>query len=716
MKINFLLIILLGLSSQVFSQEKHKLIKDSTDASSITKKIFEIQELEVKASLTDANIKSGSTGLSINIKDLKQLPTLVGESDPYKALQYMGGVSQAGEASAGLYVRGGNNDQNLILLNGSLIQNPTHVLGIFSVFNPDLIEKMTFIKSGIPAEYGGRLSSVVDINTFNNIPQKFKVDGSIGLISSRIATQIPISHNFSLYASLRGSYISSLILPTLTHFGIDTLLTQNKYEYWDLNAGFIYQLARKTKLSGHFYTGRDDISVMPLSRFLFDKNATYWQNTASGIQLYHFFNEKWSMNHQLNFSKFELAANIDLFKSYNELSTQLKTFNYKFDFFNFKGKHNIRFGSEFTYNMASPHFVKVDSVVPIEVDNQHNDIYSGQVAIYFRDEINLKNWQFNVGLRANLYSHLGPYTDYNDSGNTLFAQNKVIKTYVGLEPRFFMRYLFANQSSLKISTSRHIQYLNQIPVFSFGIPADLQLPASLKVMPQTSWHFSGGYFRNFSDNAWETSIELYYKTLQHQLEFKSGITESFTNGNIEKNLLVGKGWSYGTELKIRKNTGKLTGWIAYNLAWAYRQFDQINQGKVFLARNDRRHDISVVSMYELNKRWSFSSLFVYATGNRLNLPLSWFVIDKNIILEYGHYNAFEMPAYHRLDLSASLKLKPKKTFRSELNFSIYNVYNRANPFQIIFDTKSSGLNKLDFKYKMSYLMPIIPSVSWVFHL
>lgn len=690
-------------------QEKHVLVKDTADSKSITKTVFDIQELEVNARLSDANLKSGSTGISVDINQLKQLPKLVGESDPFKALQYMGGVSQAGEANSGFYVRGGNNDQNLIMLNGTLIQNPTHVFGMFSVFNSDLIGQMRFIKSGIPAEYGGRLSSIVDMNTINTIPQKSDIKGSVGLISSRISAQIPLSKRFSIFAALRGSYISSLILPVLRMAGIDTMLTQNKYEYWDVNAGFIFNIGSSTKLTGHFYKGEDDLKIHELKKYNMKENSTFWGNTAGGIQLNHIFSENWSMNHQLNYSKFYIQSGFEWYNSLQNLQSELESFNYRADFFHILKGHQIKFGTELSVNKANPTFVRTDSVIPIEINNEHNEIYSAEACVYARDEWTYKKWQFNIGLRANLYAHLGPYTDYQETGNINYSNNEIIKTYTGLEPRFFLRYLVDENSSVKLATTRHIQYLNQIPVFTFGVPADLQMPASKYILPQASWHFSGGYFRNLIDNQFEISTEIYYKTLENQLEFKSGIESTFTNSMFEKNLLTGKGWTYGAELKIRKNTGKFTGWISYNLAWSYRQFDEINNGIPFLARNDRRHDISVIGIYKLNDRWSFSAIFVYATGDRLNLPLSWYVIDNKYILEYGKYNAFEMPPYHRLDLSADYKLKPWHNIESELNFSIYNVYSRANPFQVYYNSQSQSL-------KMSYLLPIIPSVSWIFHI
>lgn len=692
------------------AQDKHVVIPDSIDSVALKNRGIKIQEIQIKGRLNDANIKAGSTGLDIDVKELKLLPKLIGETDPYKALQYMGGVSQAGEANSGLYVRGGNNDQNLILLNGTMIQNPTHVLGMFSVFNPDLIGQMRFIKSGMPAEYGGRLSSIVDVTTDNTIPEKTEIKGSIGVISSRLSAHIPLSSKFSVFGSWRGSYISTIILPTLVALGIDSLLTQNKYEYWDVNAGFTYYPAARTKLTGHFYNGKDDIKVQELEKFnLKSNNSTSWGNTAAGLQLNHVFTDSWSMNHQMNYSKFHIQSMLDWYNSLVNMQSNSDILTYKADFFHANGKHQIKFGTEISYSAVIPTFVRTDSIFPVNVNAERNSIHSSLISIYLRDEWTLNKWQFNFGLRGNIYTHLGPYTNFQETGNIIYSRNAVIKSYTSLEPRFYSRYLMNQQSSVKLAATRHTQYLNQLPVFSFGIPADLQLPAGIYVKPQTSWHFSGGYFHNISKNDWELGMEIYYKTLENQLEFKNGIETTFTNSMFEKNLLVGKGWTYGAEWKIRKNAGKLTGWLSYNLAWSYRQFDKINQGQPFLANNDRRHDISLIGMYNLNKRWSFSAVFVYATGSRLNLPVSWFVVDGKYILEYGRYNGFEMPTYHRLDISANHKLKSWHGIQSELNFSVYNLYNRANPFQVFFSARLQSI-------KMSYLLPVIPSVSWTFHI
>ena len=713
----FLLIIFVLVSHCVSSQQKYNVIADTTDAKSITKRTLEIEEVEVSARLRNVNVLSGSTGISVDVREIKMLPNIIGESDPFKALQYMGGVSQAGEGNSGLYVRGGNNDQNLILLNGNLIQNPTHVLGLFSVFNPDIVEKMRFIKSGIPAEYGGRLASVVDIGTINNPVEKFKLDGSVGLISSRLSIQTPVSEKLSVYGSFRASYINSIILPVLSKMGIDSALTRNRFGFFDANAGAILRINDKTKISAHFYYGEDNIVIKEVRKYQFLDNAVRWNNLSGNVQLSHIFNENLSMTHMLGYSGFHIATDMSWSNSLINFNSGFKNFSYKADFFNIMNDHFLKYGAELAINSSQPHLVKADSLLPITLNDEHNIMRSAQATLYFRDEWSVDNFQFNLGLRANIYSHLGPYTDYQSNDQRHYSPNEVLRTYFNIEPRLFGRYLIDNTASLKLSASRHVQYYNQIPVISVGIPVDIQIPAGIYIKPQTSWHFSGGYFKNFRSNSYETSAEIYYRSLQNQLELNSGLIETFTNNMLEKSIVSGRGWAYGMELKFRKNSGRFTGWVSYNLEWSYRQFDEINDGIPYLARNDRRHDLSIVGMYKINDRWNITALMVYATGNRLNLPLSWFVIENQVVLEYGKYNSFVMPPFHRLDLSANYKLGAIGKIKSELNFAIYNVYNRANPFQVFFSTSNFDAERnYDFKIGMSYLLPIIPTVSWTFHL
>lgn len=676
-----------------------------------------IKEVTVVNRFTKANLTGGSTGITFNIDELKAMPNIIGDADPFLTIKSFGGVAQSGEGNSGLYVRGGDNDQNLILLNGTLIQNPTHVLGMFSVFNPDVVERIRFMKSGIPAEYGGRLASVVEVNTLSRPAENLKVDGAIGLISSRLAVQAPITEKLSAYGSLRASYLNRLVLPSLSYFGIDSSITQNQYEFTDANGGLVYAVNNKTKVSAHVYYGKDVINIKEIKKWNLLENKTQWYNRTASVQLNHVFNNDFSMNHHLGYSGFHITSDMMWGNSLFMFSSAFQNLTYKTDFFMIKEKHQVKYGAELAYDRSDPHFVKADSVSSVELNGEYNIFRSLKVCAFVRDEYTSDKLQVNIGIRATSYNQLGPYTDYISEGNSGFEKNEIVKSYFNFEPRFYARYLISNESSVKASASHHVQYLSQIPMVSVGIPFDLQIPASMYVKPQTSWHLSTGYFRNFDFNNYEASVETYYRSFNNQLEFTSGLIGTVTNKMLEKNLLFGKGYTYGAEFMFHKTTGKLTGWCSYNLAWSLRQFDGLNNGEPYFAKNDRRHDISVAGTYKLNERLSFSSMFVFATGSRINLPLSWFIIDDKVVLEFGDYNAFTLPSYHRLDVSAQYKLKPKKHYESSLTFSVYNLYNRANPFQVFYDTQSfyTSFNQYNFKMGMSYLLPIVPSVTWSFH-
>lgn len=671
-------------------------------------KQIELKEVSVLGKVSN-NILSGSTGMDIDLKKITRLPKLIGENDVYKALQHLGGVTLSGEANSGLYVRGGSSDQNLVLLDGALVHNPTHVLGMFSIFNTDVTNQLRFFKYGIPAEYGGKLSSVVDVSTLADIPEKTIIKGSLGVVMSRIMIQIPLNEKFSLYSSLRGSYISQIVFPVLRLVGVDSMLTKNRYEFWDANGGFTYKISSKTTINGSFYKGKDWLKVTELSKYNFEGNHSEWSNTVASLQINHLFSEYLSMSQKLCFSQFDILSSFDWFNSEQSIRSQLKNLTYKADFFHQYKKNTFKYGLEAQLNNTQPNFLKTDSLSPFNTNQGNNVYHSSLLALYFRNEFTWKKWLINAGIRANLYTHFGPFTDFLSEDTITYPQNKPIKTYFSVEPRFFARYLIDDSRSLKFSATRIHQFLNQIPVLSFGLPADIQLPASINVKPESSWHFSTGYFKNFNNNAWEGSMEVYYKTMENQLNFKNNIMSSFSAESVETNLLHGKGWAYGAEWRVQKNTGRFTGWITYNLSWSYRQFKDINKGNPYFDSNDRRHDISLVGMYVLNDRWSLSGLFTFASGSHINLPLSWYIIDGKTIFEYGDYNSVTLPVYHRLDMSATYKMKPIHGIKSELNFSIYNIYNRANPFQIYYSGSSQSL-------KMAYLLPILPSVSWNFRI
>lgn len=686
-----------------------------SDSSATGRKAYNIRTVEVQAKRNNENILNGAAGQLLDVVKIKNLPKLIGETDPYRSLQYMGGISQASDGNGGLYVRGGNNDQNLILLNGSQLNAPNHIFGIFSIFNADIIDQMRFIKSGIPAEYGSRSAAVVDINTTTQIPEKTQIDGSVGLILSRIAIKTALTNKLMLYGAVRSSYISYTVLPLMRLAKMDTSITNSRYDFYDINAGFSYKPNAKSKLSGHFYTGKDNIQIGSFKRAIsLENNTTNWGNTAASLLFNHIFSEQFSTNQTLSFTTFALQSSLNWLGSINQLKSKKTTISYRNDNLLIAGKHTIRFGLQSDFQLIKPKRVLTDSLLPIE-NNHTFTIYRNILnSIYIRDELELGRWQLNAGLRCNYYIAFGTQT-VDETNRTDNYSLKPEKSYINAEPRFFARYLLNETSSVKASVGQVYQYINQIPLLSMGVPFEMHLPATAIIAPQNTWQFSAGYFRNFINNKLELGLETYYKTMNHLLEFNNSISTSILNNISDEQVYQGKGHACGGEFSLHFNDNRWSAWINYNLGWSIRQFDQINNGNSYYANNDRRHNLSAIGMYKLSDKWSFSALFVYASGNRLNLPVSWYIINGNLIWEYNKYNSFKMPDYHRLDLSANYRLKEIHGIRSEINISVYNIYNRANPYQVFFSTKSAD-KKYNYKLQMAWLLPIIPSISWTFHI
>lgn len=672
-----------------------------------TIKEVEIPEIVVTSKDPLANFLSGKMGVSINVEESKKIPFILGEADPFKTIFYAGGVSQSGEANANIYVRGGNNDQNLIQLNGANVENPTHVVGIFSIFNPDIIDQIEFIKSGIPAEFGGRLSSVIDVKTFVNKPDKLTIDGSIGLISAKFSVKTPVYKHSSIYFSHRQSYLRSLILPFLQKIGINQMVTQNQLDFYDSNFGFNSKLGSKSYLSGYFYSGNDIGQVSDNELFSFGDNVSNWGNKIAGLQFNHLFSDKSTFNQNVSISKFFQNSAMEWMSIPFKLNAENTTIKSQSVFSFLSENHHVKGGLELSVNKIIP--IGVEKKLSNNLEKIEHLNYFSENSLFIRDEWSRGAFLINAGVRSTFYA---AFLEDEIPSN---IKQQIDKTYITVEPRLLTRILLTESSSVKFSASKHYQFANKVPIVSVGLPVMIFTNVSKNIKPLSLWHFSGGYFQNFDKNKWEISLETYYKKFSNLLEFKGNVNDVFSSFQLDKVLFTGRGYAYGSEIMLRRNGKKYTGWINYTLGWNYRQFDGINNGKPYLASNDRRHDVSMVNLYELNDRWRFGATFVFATGSRLNLPRSWYMLENKIILEYEGYNSFKMPDYHRLDISATYQLKKIRNTKSELTFSIYNLYNRANPFMVFFNTKESEKGKYDFKIKMAHLLPAIPSFSWTFH-
>ncbi len=679
------------------------------------------EEVIVSTKKRDANVKNAQMGkFVLPIEVIKNVPAFLGEVDLLKTIQLLPGIRNAGEGSAGLYVRGGGPDQNLILLDDAPVYNTGHLFGFFSIFNSDAIKNVTLIKGGMPAQYGGRLSSVIDIAMKEGNNQKFQVEGGLGLIASRLSVQGPIKKDkASFIVSARRTYVDALTKPFIKK---TSQFYGSGYYFYDLNAKVNYRFSEKDRLYLSGYFGRDVFDFVNGKQSL-NVNIP-WGNATGTLRWNHVFNKRLFGNttavyNDYNFT-FKAAQNnfeVKLASGIRDLSIKQD-----FDLYPFTG-HKIKFGGLYTYHKFTPSVVsgKQDSVV--FTPNNAQVKYANEVALYIQDdwEINDK-LKINAGLRYSGFQQIGAYKIYRTDANgnrldsTVFKRGQSVKNYGGFEPRATLRYALNDETSLKASYTRNYQYIHLVSNSGTTLPTDIWVPSTYRVKPQISSLYAAGFFKNFKDNTFETSVELYYKQMQNQIEYQEGYTPN-TLEDTETFFTFGKGWSYGAEFFVNKAKGKLTGWVGYTLSWTWRQFDRLNFGNRYPAKYDRRHDLSVVGAYELNKKWKFSAAFVYGSGNATTLPQRFYLVNGILTQEYSRINRYRLPAYHRLDLSAILtpKKNANRKWKGEWVFSIYNTYSRQNPYFIYFDQDGSALNgTLKVQAKQVSIFPIIPAVTWNF--
>lgn len=679
-----------------------------------------LEAVEVSAKAADENVQTTQMSqVDLQIEEIKSIPALMGEVDILKTIQLLPGVQSAGEGNTGLYVRGGGPDQNLVMLDEAIVYNPGHLFGFFSVFNADAIRNTTLIKGGMPAQYGGRLSSVVDVSMKEGNNKDFAARGGIGLISSRLTLEGPlVKDKSSFMLSGRRTYIDVLLQPFIRNSN----LAGNAYYFYDLNAKLNYTFSDKDRLYVSGYFGRDV--------FLFTSGSgdfgvdIPWGNTTLTTRWNHLFSDKLFMNASLIYNNYDFSTRVNQFDFDFQFYSEIEDINTKLDFDYFMtNKLKLRFGLDYTYHTLTPITASLDNAqdsLAIESDRIGSK-YAHEAAAYVSLEADVsERFRFTAGLRGSGFQQIGPYRYFEEDNigrviDTIdYADGAAVATYGGLEPRLSMRYLLDPQTSLKASFTVNRQYLHLVSNSNSTLPTDVWVPSSKLVAPQIAYQYAVGLFKNLKDNTYETSIELYYKDLQNQIEFEDGYIPGL-NEETERSFVFGRGYSYGMELFLKKRTGKLNGWLGYTLSWTNRVFPDINNGDPFPARFDRRHDLSIVGIYNMNDRWTFSSTFVYGTGNAFTLPESWYFIEGNLLANYGTRNSFRLQPYHRLDISATRKGNPDKKFAGDWVFSIYNVYSRLNPFFIFFETEgSANTQDLSLTAKQVSLFPIIPTVTWNF--
>ncbi|MHA4843836.1 TonB-dependent receptor plug domain-containing protein [Flavitalea antarctica] len=663
----------------------------------------------------------------LGIAQIRKLPVILGETDPMKTITLLPGIKSGGEASAGIYVRGGGPDQNLVLLDGIPVYNPNHLLGFFSVFNGEAIKNVEVIKGGIPAEYGGRLSSVIAVESRDANKDSLKISGGLGLIASRLAVEAPIvKGKSSVMISGRRTYIDQVgKLVARERIG------DNGYYFYDFNGKIDYLLNKNNSLSFTFYTGQDRFTYMD-----YDKEGTRsfnanWGNRLAGLTWKQQINKKLKQQLSVVYNKFNLDSRFGFSTNSVLFASGLNDYQVKNDWsYNANKWLRLKGGVQYIWHRFNPGAGGL-SAGEQNFDSKINNQYAREAAAYVSADVDITN-KLNVvaGLRYSYFSQVGPtqnviyQEDGLPSGQTeVFGKGDRIASYYNPEPRLNVLYKLSPASGVKLSYTRTVQYLHLATTSAATFPSDLWIPSSRRIKPAQAQQVAGGYYVDLFGRKLELSVEGYYKEMTNQIEFKPG-AQLLLNQNLENEMIFGKGRAYGIELLLQKKYGRLTGWIGYTLSRAERTFAEMNDGLSFPYRYDRTHDLSLVASYKINKHWEGSAVFVYGTGNAITMPTGRYTYNMGYNRVDGHYifttidqydkiNDYRMPAYHRMDIAFVYTHRPDKTkgLRSSWNFSIYNLYNRANPYFIYLDIERV---EKQIKGKKVYLFPVLPSVTWNF--
>jgi len=679
---------------------------------------FQLEEVFVSAQAVDNNVKGSVSGLErMNIETIKKLPTFLGEIDPVKSMVALPGVSTQGDVSSGFIVRGGEAGQNLILQDGAIIYNPSHMFGFFSAFNPELINDMLLYKGGGPANYGGRISSVMNLKFKNGDLEKVKFSGGFGIVSSRVLLEVPIiKKKSSLMVSGRTSYTEWLLnaFPRIDP-------KKNESKFYDTHVKYYHKVNDTDQFTTSFYLSDDKFRIS-------SDTTNGWQTKNFTFQWDHLFNKANLLTFQFANSNYTSGTWDDITARQFEYKNAISNWQGSVNFLhNFSQTNKLLTGIDANYTKNNPGYLKPATSNIVTEPFESNKQYGLESAFFVQHDIDLTTrFSISSGIRFSLFNRLGPEQVYQFqeparfpvvSDSTVFAKNEIIKTYFGIEPRLSMRYLLTASSSVKFSYYRINQYYHLISNSVSVNPLDYWMASGPQLEPQKGNQFSIGYFKNSEDNMYEFSSELFYKTVQNSIDYIEGAEIEF-NKYIESNLIQGLGTAYGAEFMLKKNTGTLNGWIAYTYSRSLRKFNSskeiltVNNGNYYPSNNDKPHDLSVVLSYQLSGRIILSSNFSYSTGRPITIPVSKFSYDKKLsILTYSNRNEFRIPDYHRLDLSITFKddLKKNKLIHGEWVISIFNVYSRKNVYSIFFNDTGTA-------YKMSVLGSFFPSISYNFKL
>ncbi len=666
-----------------------------------------LDEVVISTPLAGRTVSGTQMGVErLSAAEMKFIPQLFGEKDPLKAIQLLPGVKSASEGSTGIFVRGGAADQNLILLDEAVVYNASHLLGFFSTFNADAVKDITVYKGGMPARYGGRLSSVIDIRMNDGNNQRLSVSGGLGLISSKLNIEGPVQKNRSSFlVSGRSTYVDMFL-----KLSKDSTINRNKLGFYDLNAKMNFQVGKKDQLFISGYFGSDHLNAG-------NDFGLRWGNSTATLRWNHIYNNRIFSNTSLIYSNYDYDIDINLGANNLNIYSQIRDWNLKQEYqWNVGSKHSVGMGFNTIYHTIHP------GDVNSSVSSNFNPIkfqqrYSWENALFITDTWKASpHISFTYGLRMSAFSILGPGDFYiiNVDGKITDTLRKkpgeFYKTYFNAEPRFAARYLLNQTSSIKASFARNTQNLHLISNSTTARPTDRWVASTNNIKSEIADEFSIGYYKNFT-HQFEFTTETYYKNMQNQIDYRDGA--DINNPDvIESQLLYGKGRAYGVEFLLKKTSGKLKGWISYTLSKTEKKISGINENAWYNSRQDRTHDVAIVTAYQLPRNWILSANWIFYTGDAVSFPEGKYTVNGQIYYYYTKRNGYRFPDYHRLDIGATKVFKAKGRFTSELAFSLYNAYGRENAYTITFRDNKENPNKTEAV--KTTLFKFIPSISYNF--
>lgn len=660
-----------------YAQEKHP----DSKPDSVVLSGDSLQAVTVRSVIQKNSLVTQPIGMQqLSLKDMVNLPVFLGESDILKTIQLLPGIKSAGDGNSGFYVRGGSSDQNLILLDGTPVYNASHLLGFFSTFNGDAIKSLSFYKSAIPAQYGGRLSSVIDASTNDGDTGAYRVSGGIGLIAARLNAEGPIRKGKSSFlVSGRRTYAD-----LFARLSTDSAIRNNDLNFYDLNLKLNFAVGNKDEISVSAYAGHD---VMRIGNSF----GLEWGNRIAAASWKHLFNTRFYSQASVHYSHYDYTTTTLAADEPASIYSQIRDYIGKTELVYMpNASHEVRAGFQSIYHYMYPNVLRagIRSGINNQEEQKRNSLdHSFYVNHNWKPDSKLK---LSYGLRLSAFSILGGGDFYRTDGKGGITDTiptrwgEVFKSYINVEPRIAASYLPGKLSSFSISYARNVQPLHLVSNATAANPTDRWVASTNNIRPEIADQLSAGYSVRSIDNQYEFTVEAYYKALQHQIDYRNGV-DVFSNEPIEAKLLFGKGRAYGTEWLLKKKSGKLTGWVAYTLSKTERKIDGINDNTWYPAKQDRTHEISVVSSLVLSKKWVLSANWVYYTGNAVTFPAGKYLVrDGRLVYYYTERNGYRMPAYHRLDIAATVQLRQRKQFRSSLHFGLYNAYGRANAYSMYF--------------------------------